>query len=303
MTANSRRIIRNMDMPIIGKVFGMEDGYVLDFSNRSFADFFQDELDVDIDDPHWSVDGGSKAKRLRRYLRQADRRSALRTLLALWEYHETITVASNYPHVPDAARVAFFGIVARLGGEPPAMSPLDAHHPPSPLDKTTSTALARRLLDISAMEPQPRGYAFEKFLGEVFSASGMEARASFRLVGEQIDGSFELGQDTYLLEARWRDAQVAVETLRSFNAKVEDKARWSRGLIVSQSGFTKAGLHAYGHAKSIICMDGFDLHETLSRGLDFAVVIAAKARRAAETGAPFVGIRDLDLALTRQRID
>lgn len=30
-----------------------------------------------MDQPHWSVNGGSKAKRLRTYLRQADRETAL----------------------------------------------------------------------------------------------------------------------------------------------------------------------------------------------------------------------------------
>ncbi len=47
-TANAR--IRAMDMPVVDRVFGMEGGYVLDFSNRTFAEFFQEELRVDIDD-------------------------------------------------------------------------------------------------------------------------------------------------------------------------------------------------------------------------------------------------------------
>ena len=61
-----------MDMPIIDRVFDMESGFVLDFSNRTFAESFRDELDVEIDNPHWAAQGGSKAKRLRYYLRQAD---------------------------------------------------------------------------------------------------------------------------------------------------------------------------------------------------------------------------------------
>ena len=75
--------IRSMDMPIIDRVFGMQSGYVLDFSNRTFAEFFHDELDVDIDNPCWSPQGGSKAKRPRYYLRQTDRQTALNTLNAL----------------------------------------------------------------------------------------------------------------------------------------------------------------------------------------------------------------------------
>ena len=43
--------IRTMDMLVLDKVFDMGDGYVLNFSNRTFADFFREELQVDIDHP------------------------------------------------------------------------------------------------------------------------------------------------------------------------------------------------------------------------------------------------------------
>ena len=141
--------------------------------------------------------------------------------------------------------------------------------------------------------PGARGYAFEKFLKGMFDAYGLSARASFRLVGEQIDGSFALGDDTYLLEAKWTSDLVDTATLRSFNAKVEEKARWSRGLLLSYSGFSPGGLTAFGSGKSVICMDGRDLHNVLSRRLDFASILAMKARWAAETGQPFIRVDDL----------
>ena len=65
MSTASRRHIRTTDMLVIDNVFGMGDGYVLNFSNRTFSEFFAEELGVDFDQPRWSVDGGSKAKRLR----------------------------------------------------------------------------------------------------------------------------------------------------------------------------------------------------------------------------------------------
>ena len=43
--------IRALDMRLIDDLFGMGGGYVLDFSDRTFADFFSDELDIDIDHP------------------------------------------------------------------------------------------------------------------------------------------------------------------------------------------------------------------------------------------------------------
>ncbi|MDE0225896.1 MAG: restriction endonuclease [Gammaproteobacteria bacterium] len=272
----------------------MESGYVLDFSNGTFAEFFHDELDVDIDDPRWAAEGGSKAKRLRYYLRQVDRKTALATLNALWEYREASSITADYPALDDSVRVAYSQIVEGLEGKPSKPTMSDGVDQEQRVDRAASSALATRLVEVSTMDPQARGYAFEKFLKDAFDAHGMSARASFRRTGEQIDGSFVLGEQTYLLEARWRNAKVDAETLRAFNAKVEDKASWSRGLIISQSGFTSEGLHAFGRGKSVVCMDGLDLYEVLSGRLDLAEVIRLKVRRVAETGVAFVPVRELD---------
>ena len=96
----------------------------------------------------------------------------------------------------------------------------------------------------------------------------MNGRSSFRVEGEQIDGSFEMSGQTYLLEAKWISKRVDAADLRSFNAKVEDKASWSRGLFVSIS-------------------------EMLQQKLSLNEVLSKKVRRAAETGKPFVRLRDL----------
>ena len=250
MAASSRSTVRSLDMPILDRVFGMEGGYVLDFSNRTFAAFFREELDVDIDDPCWEVEGGSKAKRLRYYLRQADRRTALDALNALWEYREVSSATADYPELDDSVRTAYFSIIERLGGRSPEPVVRAASHSRPRIDPSTASALAARLIEVSSMDPQPRGYAFEQFLKDVFDAYGLRARAPFRLKGEQIDGSFVLDNQTYLLEAKWRNEMVNAETLRAFNAKVEDKASRSRGLIISQSGFTPEGLHAFGRGHS-----------------------------------------------------
>ena len=121
----------------------------------------------------------------------------------------------------------------------------------------------------------------------------MAGRASFRVIGEQIDGSFELIGETYLLEAKWVNKPVDAADLRSFNAKVEDKAFWSRGLFVSYSGFSEEGLVAFGKGKRVVCMDGLDLSEMLQNRLSLNEVLSKKVRRAAETGRPFVRLREL----------
>lgn len=53
---------------------------------------------------------------------------------------------------------------------------------------------------------------------------------------------------------------------------------------MSNSGFTEDGLVAFGRSKRVICMDGLDLFETLSRELQLNHLMDRKVRRAAETG-------------------
>jgi hypothetical protein len=287
--------LKSIDMRLIDDLFEMGGGYVLDFSNRTFYEFFNEELGVNIDDPRFEAEGTSKAKRLRYYLRNARIEDAVKALLALWEYRETIRRRSGEKEKLPDHRVEFFNLIQRLGGKaPPAeikVKPKQSEQ--IKLDEEIANNLFKKLIDLSALDPQPRGYAFEKFLKLLFDANGMEGRASFRLIGEQIDGSFQLIGETYLLEAKWQNNPVDASDLRSFNAKVEDKASWSRGLFVSYCGFSEDGLVAYGKGKSVVCMDGFDLSEMLQNRLSLNDVLSKKVRRAAETGLPFVRLRDL----------
>jgi hypothetical protein len=127
----------------------------------------------------------------------------------------------------------------------------------------------------------------------MFDAYGLEARDAFRLRGEQIDGSFQLSNDNYLLEARWQNLPCGVEDLHAFHGKLEQKAVWAQGLFISNSGFTDDGLIAFGRAKRLICMDGLDLCDVLHRAIPLDHVLDRKVRRSAETGLPFVRVRDL----------
>ena len=144
------------------------------------------------------------------------------------------------------------------------------------------------------MEARARGYAFEKYLKVLFDTFHLSARAPFTLVGEQIDGSFQLGHETYLLEAKWQKDPIGVLELHGFHGKVEQKASWTRGLFVSFGGFTDVGLQAFGRAaKRVICMEGQDIFEALDRNIPIDTVLERKVRHAAETGLPFAPLRQL----------
>ncbi|MFK4759746.1 TIGR02391 family protein [Microbacterium sp. ZW T5_45] len=76
-------------------VLTMTGGYVLDFSNASFANFFRD-LSVDIyDAERYPGFGDSKANRLRAFWKNADDNEVATSLIALADYVEAKQLAGN----------------------------------------------------------------------------------------------------------------------------------------------------------------------------------------------------------------
>ena len=286
--------IRSIDLRIVDDLvdFVRGRGFVLDFSDSSFSEFFATELKVNIDDPKYAERGGSKGKRLRCFLQKCDDPMAIRALNALWEHRcEHLARAGQDDQVLNA-EARFCAVIHRLGGEAQASPAKPARSPPK-VDRAKIAKIKTDLVEVRSLSPQARGYAFEGFLKELFDAFGLAAQEPFRLRGEQIDGSFQLGSEIYLLEAKWHGQPIGVGELHTFHGKLEQKAAWTRGLFVSNSGFTDDGLVAFGRGKRVICMDGLDLYEMLDRGIPFNQVLERKVRRAAETGSPFLRVRDL----------
>lgn len=180
--------------------------------------------------------------------------------------------------------------------DPVFLSRLPSTKPTTQTAADVPTAdLHAQLLSLEPMAPQPRGYAFQRFLHALFDAYDLAPKTAFRLQGEEIDGSFQVDGDTYLLEATWRGTRVGEEELNAFAGKVVGKAEWSRGLHISYAGYTPDGLFAFSRGKptKIICMEGLDLSDVLRRRLSLVEVIKRKARRAAETNEAFVPVREL----------
>jgi hypothetical protein len=161
-----------------------------------------------------------------------------------------------------------------------------------PSNREIIEKLKNDLINLTSLKPQERGFAFEKFLNELFGAYKLDPRSSFRITGEQIDGSFQLGTDVYLVEAKWHEKQIDQGELLIFHGKVGGKSSWSRGLFVSYSGFTPDGLTAFsrGRSTNMIGMDCQDLFHVLNGEMSLVDAINKKARRAAETGEFFVSV-------------
>ena len=67
-------------MLFLDDLFDMGGGYVLNFSDRTLAQFFAEELNIDFDDPVYAKNGTSKAKRPRCFLQTVDKPTVIRTL-------------------------------------------------------------------------------------------------------------------------------------------------------------------------------------------------------------------------------
>ncbi len=163
------------------------------------------------------------------------------------------------------------------------------------ITKNSLEKLNGQLQEMTTLDPQARGFKFERFLNDLFEVFQLAPRASFRLVGEQIDGSIQFQGETYLIEAKWQVGKIDASELRNFSAKVDSKATWSRGLFVAYGEFSPDGLAAFanGRRTNIICMDALDLYYVLSAKLSLQDVLELKVRRATEENRAFVPVREL----------
>jgi hypothetical protein len=289
------------DMTLIDTLFGMYSGWVLNFSNDRFQSFFVRDVGVDIYQPRYEIYGGSKGKRLRAFLEIAPNASVTKALAALWSVRESERLGTGEADAVPHARARLSELVTRLGGkalpvgfdEPVPAEPTSPAAPKGPTEATLAD-LEQEFLALTAMDEaaQARGYAFERFLKKWFDAWGLDARASFKLVGEQIDGSFEHRGSVYLIEAKWTNSQADAAALRSFQEKAGDGFEGTRGLFVSYSGFTDQGLVAF-NARRVILMNGMDVFDALRRRISLDEVIAAKFRRGTEERRPLIEVRDL----------
>lgn len=142
--------------------------------------------------------------------------------------------------------------------------------------------LNTRFMAIAAgTNPQNRGF-------------DLDPKASFRNVGEQIDGGFFLEGTDYLFEAKWQQGLIGVEDLDAFSRKVERKLENTLGVFLSMNGFSPDGVAAHSSARpSIILMDGADLMAVLEERIDFVTLLLRKKRHAAHTGNIYLKVHEI----------
>jgi hypothetical protein len=215
------------------------------------------------------------------------------------KFLKTVSYALAQSYLQEPEKTFLKQILDRDGFTVDGIDIFRRSNPPRTTDvQVSQNALAelrKELLGLERLEPKQRGFEFERFLNHLFERFGLAPKGSFRLVGEQIDGSFELDSHVYLVEAKWHALQMDQRQLLAFRGQVESKSAWTRGLFVSNSGFTKDGLEAFAHgrATNIIGMSGQDLYFVLEGRISLREVIRRKARYAAERGEFYVSVFDL----------
>lgn len=135
--------------------------------------------------------------------------------------------------------------------------------------------------------PQKAGFLFEKILNRMFALHGLAPREPFRIVGEQIDGSFDLDHETYLVEAKWEKEPVNEAPLLVFRGKIEGKSAYTRGVFISLNGITSEAQKAIvtGKQPTFYVVDGYDLTMVLSDEVGLSEFLRQRRRLLAEEGA------------------
>ena len=268
----------------IEELLEMSSGYVLDFSNKTFQEFIYEIIGIDI---YLKYKELSKAKILRAIFTEYDNIVVGKLLLSLLHYmRETRKITEiNRDSFLKCADIGNKLIGKKVPIQQTQSRKTEVEPIVSPIDFDNCLKELNDLISFPET-PQARGFAFEKFLLKLFELNALKPRGSFKLIGEQIDGSFLLHNETYLLEAKWTNKLTIKSDLVNFNEKVSSKSSFTRGLFISYSGFSNEAIQTFamGRKVSIILMTVNELYNAIYNKKNLQEVLSTKVRALAEEG-------------------
>jgi hypothetical protein len=163
-------------------------------------------------------------------------------------------------------------------------------------------AIQERLLELKEVlyeltrtgDAQKRGYALEKLLNKLFALFDIDAKSSFRIVGEQIDGAFTFESTEFLLEAKWQSNKAAVADLDSFVGKIGRKLENTLGLFMSVNGFQDSVIETFSQNRPrFFLMDGSDLSAVVEGRIGLPELITRKRQHASRAGDVFISAYEI----------
>lgn len=136
---------------------------------------------------------------------------------------------------------------------------------------------------------QERGYKLERLLADLFRAYDMEYRPSYKVAGEQIDGSFHFRGFTYIVEVKWRGDPPTAGDLLTFKAKVDGKMESTRGVFISMAGYGDDVLEHFvktsrGSRNNVILFNGSDVSLLFEGSVGLEDALTAKIDAAEQEG-------------------
>ena len=260
------------------QVFGMGSGYVLNFTNRTFEEFIQESTGRYIFDFRYDNASGSKAHRLRMFWQKEDNKLVGKLLSEMLDYLGEINPKTEICR----------SIVARLLGQHQAhqQTALDQAVPQTPVTKALA-GLREEFFQLAAEKDRNKaGLALERLLNRLFETFQLRPRQPYRVVGEQIDGAFELDGHNYLVEAKWVADPLPEADLLVFRGKIEGKSTFTRGVFVALNGISSQARVAItqGKAPSFFVIDGHDIMMILSEAISLPDLLRRRVRLLAEEG-------------------
>lgn len=148
----------------------------------------------------------------------------------------------------------------------------------------------------TSSNPQKKGFDLEKLMYDIFELFDLDPKASFRNLGEQLDGAFSLDGTDYLFEAKWQKDPISVQDLDGFAAKVRRKLDNTLGVFLSMEGFSSDGVTAHAAGRpSVVLMDGTDLMAVLDERIDFVSLLQRKKQHAARTGNIYLRVHEIGI--------
>ncbi|NOY88803.1 MAG: hypothetical protein GXO93_05365 [FCB group bacterium] len=158
--------------------------------------------------------------------------------------------------------------------------------------------------ELAKMEDrQAAGRYLEEVLNELFELSGLKPREPFRIVGEQIDGSFELDNEIYLVEAKWEKEPLSEQPLMVFREKIQGKSNITRGVFIALNRCTDVAMDAITRGKqpNFFIIDGYDLVNVLEGRMSLHELLRAKIRCLAEEGRLLLSASEIIQSNTQSR--
>ena len=270
---------------------GMSSGYVLDFSNRTFAEFVRDSTGRDIYDTSYDYASGSKANRLRAFWQKETNPVVGKLMSDMLDY------ADGTGELKEVCRL----IVARLlqdgpvpqagiGSQGREQQSRQKHH------SQELRQLKEEFFRLAIESDRSKaGLALEQLLNRLFQLFQLHPRQPFRIVGEQIDGSFELESQIYLLEAKWEKHPLPEADLLIFRGKIEGKSTFTRGVFIALNDVSPPARDAItrGKAPSFFVMNGHALIMILSEAMSLTDFLRKRVRLLAEEGCVCVPFLEL----------